>query len=352
MSLSRFQGGNMTVLVTGGAGYIGSHTALVLLQAGYRVVSLDNYNNSSPESLRRVTELADSHGSNIEVVQGDIRNSGQLSALFAEHSFEGVIHFAGLKAVGESTADPLRYFDNNVSGTIALLQACQNAEVRRIVFSSSATVYGEPAAVPVQENAALRPTSPYGRSKQMVEQILEDLASSDKEWRIAILRYFNPVGAHESGRIGEDPKGVPSNLVPILSQVAVGRIDHLNIYGDDWPTPDGTGLRDYVHIMDVAEAHVAAYRFISQNAGAITMNLGTGMGVSVLEMVSAFAQCSGKEIPYRVAPRRPGDVATCYAAITTAETVLGWKARRSITTMCTDAWRWQKQNPHGYKHDP
>jgi len=336
-----------SVLVTGGAGYIGSHTALALLQAGYEVVVLDNLCNSSAESLKRVAQLA---GRVPVFVQGDIRDRAVLPRLFAEHSVDAVLHFAGLKAVGESVAQPLRYYDNNVHGSQVLLQACADAGVLNVVFSSSATVYGEPAQMPISEACPVgQPTNPYGRSKLMVEDMLRDVAASDPRWRIAILRYFNPVGAHESGLIGEDPNGIPNNLLPYIAQVAVGKLPELAVFGNDYPTPDGTGVRDYIHVVDLAEGHLRALEALQTRTGAHVWNLGTGQGYSVLDMVRAFEAASGKPVPYRVAPRRPGDIATCYADPAKAERELGWKARRGLADMMRDAWRWQSMNPGGYR---
>ncbi len=335
------------ILVTGGAGYIGSHTTLALLQAGYEVVVLDNLCNSSAESLNRVAQLA---GREPAFVAGDIRDRAVLARLFARHSVVAVLHFAGLKAVGESVAQPLRYYDNNVHGSQVLLQACADAGVFNFVFSSSATVYGEPAQMPISEACPVgQPTNPYGRSKLMVEDMLRDVAASDLRWRIAILRYFNPVGAHESGLIGEDPNGIPNNLLPYIAQVAVGKLPELAVFGNDYPTADGTGVRDYIHVLDLAEGHLRALEALQTRTGAHVWNLGTGQGYSVLEMVRAFEAASGKPVPYCVAPRRPGDIATCFADPAKAERELGWKALRSLDEMMRDAWRWQSMNPEGYR---
>lgn len=337
----------MRVLVTGGAGYIGSHTTLALLHAGYEVVVLDSLFNSSAESLKRVAHLA---GRAPMFVVGDIRDRAALDRLFTSYSVDAVLHFAGLKAVGESVSHPLRYFDNNVHGSQVLLQACAEAGVFNVVFSSSATVYGEPAIVPISEVCPVgQPTNPYGRSKLMVEDMLRDVAESDPRWRIAILRYFNPVGAHESGQIGEDPNGIPNNLQPYIAQVAVGKLPDLAVFGNDYPTPDGTGVRDYIHVVDLAEGHLRALDALQTRTGAHVWNLGTGQGYSVLEMVCAFEEASGKLVPYRIAPRRPGDIATCYADPTKAERELGWKALRGLDVMMRDAWRWQSMNPDGYR---
>jgi UDP-glucose 4-epimerase len=336
----------MTILVTGGAGYIGSHTTLALLQAGHQVVVLDNLSNSSTESLKRVAELA---GRASVFVQGDVRDSAVLNRLFADYAIDAVLHFAGVKAVGESVAQPLRYYDNNVQGSQVLLRACVDAGVFNFVFSSSATVYGEPAQMPINEGCPVgRPTNPYGRSKLMVEDILRDIAISDPRWRIAILRYFNPVGAHESGLIGEDPNGIPNNLLPYITQVAVGKLPELLVFGNDYPTLDGTGVRDYIHVVDLAEAHLRALFALQARTGAHVWNLGTGQGYSVLEMVRAFEAASGKSVPYRVASRRPGDVAICYANPAKAELELGWKAMRDLDEMMRDTFRWQLMNPDGY----
>lgn len=337
----------LKVLVTGGAGYIGSHTVLELLLTGYQVVVLDNLCNSSAESLQRVEQIA---GRAPVFVEGDIRDAVLLQRLFAEHSIEAVLHFAGLKAVRESLAQPLRYYDNNVHGSQVLLQACADAGVFNFVFSSSATVYGEPVQMPISEACSVgQPTNPYGRSKLMVEDILRDLAVSDPRWRIAILRYFNPVGAHESGLIGEDPNGIPNNLLPYIAQVAVGKLPELAVFGNDYPTPDGTGVRDYIHVVDLAEGHLRALEALHTRTGTHVWNLGTGHGYSVLAMIRAFEAASGQRVPYRVVPRRLGDIATCYADPTQAERELGWKARRGLSEMMCDAWRWQSTNPNGYK---
>jgi UDP-glucose 4-epimerase len=335
------------ILVTGGAGYIGSHTSLALLQAGYDVVVLDNLCNSSDESLKRVAQLA---GRAPVFVQCDIRDRVVLDSLFAEHSIHAVLHFAGLKAVGESVAQPLRYYDNNVHGSQVLMQAMADAGVFSFVFSSSATVYGEPAQMPISETCPVgQPTNPYGRSKLMVEEMLRDLATANPRWRIAILRYFNPVGAHDSGLIGEDPNGIPNNLLPYIAQVAVGKLPELSVFGNDYLTHDGTGVRDYIHVVDLAEGHLCALDALATRTGAHVWNLGTGQGYSVLDMVHAFEVESGKTVPYRVAPRRPGDIATCYADPTKAARELGWKAQRGLPEMMRDAWRWQQMNPNGYR---
>ena len=335
-----------TVLVTGGAGYIGSHTVLLLLEAGRRVLVLDNLSNSSRESLERVAAIT---GKRAEFVEGDIRDTALLDRLFQEHRIGSVIHFAGLKAVGESVAQPLRYYDCNVTGSLRLLEAMDRAGVRHLVFSSSATVYGDPASVPIREDFPLSATNPYGATKLHIEDMLRDLHRADPRWSVALLRYFNPVGAHESGRIGEDPNGEPNNLMPYVAQVAVGKREQLRVFGDDYDTPDGTGVRDYIHVMDLAEGHLAALDALARDGGLITTNLGTGRGYSVLEMVRAFAAASGREVRYQIAERRPGDVASCYADPAHAKQVLGWEAKRGIDTMCADHWRWQSENPNGYR---
>ncbi|QCB48805.1 UDP-glucose 4-epimerase GalE [Hydrogenophaga sp. PAMC20947] len=336
-------------MITGGAGYIGSHTTLALLEAGFDVVVLDNLCNSSPESLRRVGKLA---GREPVLVAGDIRDAGLLERLFAEHAFSAVVHFAGLKAVGESVRDPLTYYDNNVAGSIALARAAAHAGVFRFVFSSSATVYGSEAPVPYAESAPLgSPTNPYGRSKLMVEQVLSDLAASDPRWSVALLRYFNPVGAHESGQIGEDPNGIPNNLVPYVSQVAAGKLAELSIFGGDYPTQDGTGVRDYIHVVDLANGHIKALQALSSGncSGVKVWNLGTGLGYSVLELVRAFEAASGQKVPYKIVARREGDLAECWACPKKTASELGWQATRDLETMMVDTWRWQSQNPHGFK---
>jgi UDP-glucose 4-epimerase len=336
-----------TILVTGGAGYVGSHTTLALLQAGLKVVVLDNLCNSSVESLRRVAQLA---GAAPIFVEGDIRNRSLLDQLLAQHPVQAVLHFAGLKAVGESVTQPLHYYSNNVVGTVTLCQAMAAAGVFTLVFSSSATVYGNPVTVPVLEDQpAGNTTNPYGRSKFMVEQVLGDLAASDTRWGVALLRYFNPAGAHESGLIGEDPRGVPNNLLPFITQVGVGKLPELAIYGDDYLTVDGTGVRDYIHVQDLAEGHLAALNTLSTRKGINVWNLGTGRGYSVLQMVRAFEAASGRSVPYRIAQRRPGDIATCFADPAKAAAELGWTAKRDLFTMMLDSWRWQMMNPDGYR---
>ncbi|MBV5284576.1 MAG: UDP-glucose 4-epimerase GalE [Methyloversatilis sp.] len=334
------------VLVTGGAGYIGSHTCIELMAAGHQVVVVDNLCNSKRESLTRVERIA---GQGLQAfVQADVRDRAAMRAVFAAHDIDAVIHFAGLKAVGESVAKPLEYYDNNVSGTVALCEVMAEAGVKTLAFSSSATVYGDPASVPIREDFPTGPTNPYGRSKWMVEYLLQDLVVADPSWRIALLRYFNPVGAHESGLIGEDPNGLPNNLMPFVSQVAVGKLAELRVFGGDWPTPDGTGVRDYIHVLDLAQGHVRAIDYLAEHAGLLTVNLGTGRGYSVLEVVRAFEQASGRAVPYRIVDRRPGDIAQCYADPAHANRLLGWVARRDLAQMCADAWNWQRSNPQGY----
>lgn len=334
------------VLVTGGAGYIGSHTVLLLLEAGHEVVVLDNLSNSSEESLRRVQKLT---GRELTFIKGDIRDGQCLDSLFSGHDIASVIHFAGLKAVGESVAQPLRYYDFNVVGTVRLLEAMERAGVKNLVFSSSATVYGDPVSVPIREDFPLSTTNPYGATKLHIEDMLRDLYRADSSWGLALLRYFNPAGAHESGEIGEDPNGTPNNLMPYIAQVAAGKRDKLSVFGGDYPTPDGTGVRDYIHVMDLAAGHLAALKAMESTPGKlVTTNLGTGRGYSVREMVAAFARASGREVPYEIVARRPGDVAICYADPSHAEKVLAWKAMRGIDAMCQDHWRWQESNPDGY----
>lgn len=334
-----------TILVTGGAGYIGSHTVVELLNAGHQVIIVDNLCNSSIAVLDRIKKLAHPQ---FKFVQADVRDGAALDRLFAEQPIDGVIHFAGLKAVGESVSQPLRYFDNNVGSTLALLKAMDRAGVRRIVFSSSATVYGDPQQVPITEDSRLQVTNPYGRTKLMCEDILRDLQVSDPRWQVAILRYFNPVGAHISGLIGEHPNGIPNNLMPFITQVAVGQREFLSIFGRDYPTPDGTGVRDYIHVVDLAQGHLAALHYLQTQQTSITVNLGTGQGVSVQELADTFARVTGVPVPYRFVDRRPGDVAACYADTTRAREALGWQAQLGVERMCQDAWRWQSQNPKGY----
>ncbi len=335
----------MLVLVTGGAGYIGSHTCVELLAAGHDVIVIDNLCNSSEESLRRVREIS---GRDVSFLKADLRDAAVLAGVLREQRIGAVVHFAGLKAVGESTEIPLTYYANNVGGTLTLCQAMADAGVKRLVFSSSATVYGDPASVPIAEHAPLSATNAYGRSKLFIEEILRDLYRSDPGWDIALLRYFNPVGAHPSGRIGEDPRGVPNNLMPYVAQVAIGKRPRLRVFGSDYPTPDGTGVRDYIHVVDLARGHLKALERLETGPGVVTYNLGTGRGYSVLEMVRAFEQESGRAVPYEIVARRPGDVATCYADPTLASTELGWRAEHDIEAMVRDTWRWQSQNPSGY----
>lgn len=336
-----------SLLITGGAGFIGSHTCLVLLEAGHELVVLDNFANSSPESLRRVQELASGRG-RLEVVEGDIRSSTDLSKAFAG-GIKAVVHFAGLKAVGESVAEPLSYWDVNVEGSRQLLGAMRANCCRTLVFSSSATIYGVPEQVPIPETAPVQPINPYGHTKAAVEQMLADIASSEPGWRIARLRYFNPVGAHPSGCIGEDPNGMPNNLFPFVSQVAVGRLGHLQVFGDDWHTHDGTGVRDYIHVMDLAEGHRAALEvLLAEDPQLLSVNLGSGQGHSVLEVVEAFEHASGRSIPYSVVDRRAGDAASTVADTSFAAARLGWSTKRSLNEICRDGWAWQKANPGGY----
>lgn len=337
----------MKVLVTGGAGYIGSHTCIELLQDGHIPVVVDNFSNSKPEGLRRVREIT---GRDFPVYTLDVRDRTALAKVFADEKPEAVIHFAGLKAVGESVAKPWLYYDNNLVSTVVLVEVMKAAGCRQLVFSSSATVYGIPEKMPLDESAPLSAINPYGRTKLMIEDMLRDLAAAEPEWRMALLRYFNPVGAHESGRIGEDPNGIPNNLMPFISQVAVGRLPQLRVFGGDYPTHDGTGVRDYIHVVDLAQGHVKALDWLSQEkpAGATAINLGTGQGYSVLDMIRAFEAASGQKIPYEIVARRPGDAASCYADPVLSEKLLGWKAGRGVDEMCRDAWRWQSGNPQGY----
>jgi UDP-glucose 4-epimerase len=335
----------MTIMVTGGAGYIGSHTCVELINHGHSIVIFDNFSNSQPEVLERIQRIT---GVAPAVVRGDVRDSDHLKSTMLKYQCRGVIHFAGLKSVAESVIRPLEYYDNNVVGSLRLIQAMQEAEVRNLVFSSSATVYGEPTALPLKEDHRLNPFNPYGRTKMTVEEMLSDLASSSNFFKIAILRYFNPVGAHESGLIGEDPAGEPNNLMPFIAQVAVGRRPHLNVFGTDYDTPDGTGVRDFVHVMDLGAGHLRALECL-EIQDLIKVNLGTGHGTSVLELVHAFSEASGKYIPVVFAPRRAGDIACCYASPDLAERTLGWRATRDLDTMCRDTWGWQSRNPRGYK---
>jgi UDP-glucose 4-epimerase len=337
-----------TILVTGGAGYIGSHTCLELLNAGYDVVVVDNLDNGSEESLRRVQELT---GKTLEFHKVDICDRPALQKVFEGRSFAAVVHFAGLKAVGESCEIPLRYYENNIVGTLELLKVMQESCCFDIVFSSSATVYGDPATVPITEDFPLSATNPYGKTKLFIEEIMRDLCVADDRWRCVLLRYFNPIGAHQSGRIGEDPQGIPNNLMPFLMQLAVGQREKLSVFGDDYDTPDGTGVRDYIHVVDLALGHLAAIDKLEELPGCTPINLGTGKGYSVLEMVRAAERASGRKLAYQVTPRRPGDIATCYAEPKLAAEKLGWSAQRGLQKMCEDAWLWQEGNPQGYKTD-
>jgi UDP-glucose 4-epimerase len=337
---------DMKILVTGGAGYIGSHTCVELLLAGYEVVVVDNLSNSKEESLRRVQEIT---GRGLEFHKVDLTDREALSAVFGDTPVDAVIHFAGLKAVGESVSIPWQYYFNNVTGTLVLCDVMREHAVKNLVFSSSCTVYGEPHKVPIAEDFPLSATNPYGRSKLMIEDILRDLAVADQAWNFALLRYFNPVGAHPSGMIGEDPMGIPNNLLPYISQVAVGRLDELSVFGDDYPTRDGTGVRDYIHVVDLAIGHLRALEKLETNPGVVIYNLGTGRGYSVLEVVDAFETACGKKIPYKVISRRPGDIAEAYADPSKAQDELNWVALKGLNEMCADIWRWQSQNPNGYE---
>ncbi len=336
----------MRILVTGGAGYIGSHTCVELLQAGYDVVVVDNLSNSKEEALRRVDAIA---GKRVEFHKVDLLDEAGLEAVFDRGPVEAVVHFAGLKAVGESVAQPLRYYHNNVTGTLVLLKVMAAHGVKDIVFSSSCTVYGDPHKVPITEDFPLSTTNPYGHTKLIIEDILRDVQAADPSWNAALLRYFNPVGAHASGRIGEDPNGIPNNLVPYIAQVAVGRLGKLSVFGGDYPTPDGTGVRDYIHVVDLAIGHLKALEKLRQKPGVVTYNLGTGQGCSVLEVLAAFERASGRAIPYQIVRRRPGDVALTYADPSKANRELGWRAVRGLDEMCADVWRWQSNNPNGYE---
>lgn len=333
------------VLVTGGTGFIGSHTCVALVTAGYVPVILDNLSNSDAGVLERLRQIT---GNPLKLIVGDVRDHALLARVFRDEPFSAVMHFAGLKAVGDSVADPLGYYDNNVHGSLVLASAMRDAGVNTLIFSSSATVYGEPDRSPIPEDAPCRPANPYGRSKLMVEEALSDLHRSQPSWHIAVLRYFNPVGAHESGLIGEHPRGKPNNLMPFVCQVAVGQRDRLQVHGADYPTSDGTGVRDYVHVMDVAEGHVAALGHAEMHGGMVKLNIGTGKGASVLEVIHAFERACGRALPYRIGPRRPGDVPAYWADPTLAQKILGWQARRGLDQMCVDSWRWQQANPKGY----
>ena len=337
----------MAILVTGGAGFIGSHTCVEMLNAGYEVIVVDNLCNASEEAIRRVEKIT---GKNVTFYKADIRDKEALDQIFDKESVECVIHFAGLKAVGESVAKPLEYYQNNIAGTLTLCDVMRNHNVKNIIFSSSATVYGDPAFIPITEECPKGTcTNPYGWTKSMMEQIMTDVQKANPDMNVILLRYFNPVGAHESGRIGEDPKGIPNNLMPYISQVAVGKLEKLGVFGDDYDTPDGTGVRDYIHVVDLAKGHVKAINYIFSNPGLDVINLGTGVGYSVLDMVKAFGKACGKEIPYEIKPRRAGDIAMCYADPAKAARVLGWKAEKGLDEMCADTWRWQSQNPNGYE---
>ena len=335
-----------TILLTGATGYIGSHTWLALLQAGYKVVGLDNFCNSSPRVLPRLEQMA---GQGLQFEQLDLLDASAVAGVFARHRIEAVVHFAALKAVGESVARPLDYYGNNLGGLVTLCRAMTEAGCRRIVFSSSATVYGRPEQLPLREDATLSATNPYGQTKLIGETMLRDLGVANPAWRTVVLRYFNPVGAHESGLIGEDPRGTPNNLMPYVAQVAVGRREFLNVFGNDYDTPDGTGVRDYIHVVDLAEGHVAAVHHLLNGAGSLSVNLGTGVGTSVLQLVEAYARASGRDIPYRIAARRPGDIDACWADPSLALEVLGWKARFGLDRMCADSWRWQSMHPNGFE---
>ncbi|CAK9173056.1 unnamed protein product [Ilex paraguariensis] len=344
-----------SILVTGGAGFIGSHTCIQLLNEGFRVVIIDNLDNSVEEAVHRVKELVGPQLSkNLDFNLGDIRKKEDLEKLFTQNRFDAVIHFAGLKAVGESVAHPFRYFDNNLIGSISLYTTMAKYNCKKLVFSSSATVYGQPEKIPCIEDFELKAMNPYGRTKLFLEEIAQDIHKADSDWRIILLRYFNPVGAHESGKLGEDPKGIPNNLMPYIQQVAVGRLPELNVYGHDYPTPDGSAVRDYIHVMDLAEGHVAALRklFTPDHIGCVAYNLGTGRGTSVLEMVAAFERASGKKIPVKLCPRRLGDATAVYASTEKAEKELGWKTKYGIDEMCRDQWKWASQNPWGYQSKP
>ncbi len=336
----------MKILVTGGAGYIGSHTCVELLNIGYEVVVLDNLSNSSEESLRRVKKIT---GKSLSFYQADLLKPDEISNIFSDHKIDGVIHFAGLKAVGESVSIPLKYFQNNIAGTLNLLEIMHQFDVKNIVFSSSATVYGDPETLPIKEDFPLSATNPYGRTKLMIEEILQDLYKSDNAWNIALLRYFNPVGAHSSGEIGEDPHGIPNNLVPFISKVAIGELDCVNVFGDDYDTPDGTGVRDFIHVVDLAVGHIKVLPKLFSDPGVVIYNLGTGNGFSVIEMIKGIEKASGKSIPHTIADRRPGDIAACWADASKAEKDLGWKTIKSLSDMCVDTWNWQKNNPNGYQ---
>ncbi|HLR25428.1 MAG TPA: UDP-glucose 4-epimerase GalE [Fodinibius sp.] len=335
----------MTILVTGGAGFIGSHTVLELLKHGDDVVVVDNLDNSKEESLRRVEDIT---GKSLTFHKADLLDKPAIDAIFSKHDIDSVIHFAGYKAVGESVSKPLSYYHNNITGTLYLCEIMEKYGVTDLVFSSSATVYGDPQEVPITEDFPLQTTNPYGRTKLFIEKILRDLHPANEAWNIALLRYFNPVGAHESGRIGEDPNDIPNNLMPYITQVAIGKLEELSVFGDDYPTHDGTGVRDYIHVVDLAIGHLKALNKLSEGPGVVTYNLGTGQGYSVLDVVKAFEEASGRNISYRITDRRPGDAAVCYADPAKAQQELGWKAERGLVEMCKDSWKWQSQNPEGY----
>lgn len=343
--LSGIGGENMKVLVTGGAGYIGSHAVIELLDAGHEVTVVDNLSNSKEESLKRVREIT---GKPVEFHKIDLLDKDGLENVFADGTTEAVIHFAGFKAVGESVAIPLKYYHNNITGSLILFELMAKHGVKKLVFSSSATVYGDPHTVPITEDFPLSATNPYGNTKLVIEDILRDLYKSDNSWNIALLRYFNPVGAHESGMIGEDPNGIPNNLMPYISQVAVGKLARLSVFGGDYPTHDGTGVRDYIHVVDLAAGHIAALKKLTENPGIVAYNLGTGRGYSVLEMIKAFEKASGRPVPYKIVERRPGDIASCYADPSTVGRETGWAAQKGVDEMCADTWRWQSKNPEGF----
>ncbi len=336
----------MAILISGGCGYIGSHTCVEMLEAGYDIVVLDNYYNAKPEALRRVRELS---GCEFPFYECDIRDKEGLRRIFRENSIDAVIHFAGLKAVGESVKKPLLYYDNNIGGTITLLEAMDEAGCKRMIFSSSATVYGMYNVSPLREDMPTGGvTNPYGRTKHMIEEILKDVCAADPGWSVVLLRYFNPIGAHQSGRLGEDPNGIPNNLMPYISQVAIGKLPRLSVFGDDYDTPDGTGVRDYIHVVDLARGHVDAVKYACTHTGPEAINLGTGIGYSVLDIVKTFKRVNGVKVPYTIEPRRAGDIATCYSSPKKAKELLGWSAQHTLEDMCRDTWRWQKQNPNGF----
>lgn len=336
----------MSILVTGGAGYIGSHTCIELLEAGYQVVVVDNLCNSSKKSLDRVQEIT---GKELTFYQDNLLDSEALDAIFQRESIDAVIHFAGLKAVGESVQKPLEYYHNNLTGTFLLLEKMKKYQVKNFVFSSSATVYGSPKSVPIREDFPLHVTNPYGRSKLILEEVLTDVHTADPAFNVILLRYFNPIGAHRSGRIGENPKGIPNNLLPYITQVAIGKLPKINVFGDDYDTPDGTGVRDYIHVVDLAKGHVKAIEKLKENPGVEIYNLGTGIGYSVLDIIHNFEKACGRKLPYEVTARRPGDIAECYADCSKAKKELGWEAQYTLKDMCEDSWRWQKNNPNGYE---